>query len=55
MNVRYRVELGQAERAELTTLLSRGKRSCPTSFVLARFRSLAAKTQGIRYPMILPG
>jgi hypothetical protein len=25
MNVRYRVELSQAERAELTTLLSRGK------------------------------
>jgi hypothetical protein len=25
MNVRYRVELSQAERAELPTLLSRGK------------------------------
>jgi len=27
MNVRYRVELSQAERDELTTLLSKGKRA----------------------------
>ena len=27
MNVRYRVELSQAERCELTTMLSKGKRS----------------------------
>ena len=27
MNVRYRVELSQAERCELTTMLSKGKRA----------------------------
>src|SRR4029077_935633 len=43
MNVRYRVELSQAERCELTTMLSKGKRAART---LKRAQILLAADAG---------
>ena len=48
MNVRYRVELSQAERAELTTLLSRGKHAARK---LKRAQILVAADAGAKEAM----
>ena len=46
MNVRYRVELSQAERCELTTMLSKGKRAARNPRIKSGGQILLAAAAG---------